>query len=151
MITFNHFNTSLIHKLLHSTTTSPHSFILSLIRSLFLSKIKKNIINQGFDKLTTYCVDLDNRIMIELKCSTQLQEMKHMFFSWYIRLLTVVRITIVKTLIISKITHSLISLPNPPSKTIFEIERNVLQNIWKSKTHTVSTNLWKRWATNVMH
>lgn len=101
--------------------------------------------------MTTYCVDLDNRIMIELKCSTQLQEMKHMFFSWYIRLLTVVRITIVKTLIISKKTHSLISLPNPPSKTIFEIERNVLQNIWKSKTHTVFTNLWKRWATNVMH
>lgn len=60
--------------------------------------------------MTTYCVDLDNRIIIELKCSTKLQEMKHMVFSWSIRLLTVVRITIVKTLIISKITHSLISL-----------------------------------------
>lgn len=67
--------------------------------------------------MTTYCVDLGNRTMNELNCSTKLrklQEMKHMFFSWSIRLITTaVRITIVKTLIISKITHLLISVPNP--------------------------------------
>lgn len=52
--------------------------------------------------------------MNELNCSTKLQEMKHMIFSWSIRLITTaVRITIVKTLIISKITHLLISVPNP--------------------------------------
>lgn len=64
-----------------------------------------------------------------------------MISSWSRRLLTTAgRITVVKTLIIPKITHLLIRLPNPPSKTILEIERNLLQYIWNSKTHKVSKN-----------
>lgn len=89
----------------------------------------------------TYCVDLDNDTMMELNYSNKLQEIKHMISSWSRRLLTTAgRITVVKTLIIPKITHLLISLPNPPSKTILEIERNLFQYIWNSKTHKVSKN-----------
>lgn len=90
---------------------------------------------------TTYCVDSDNDTMIDLNYSNKLQEMKRMIFSWFIRSLTTAgRITVVKTLIIPKITHLLISIPNPQSKTITEIERNLLQYIWNSKTHKVSKN-----------
>lgn len=60
---------------------------------------------------------------------------------WSRRSLTTAgRITVVKTLIIPKITHLLISIHNPPSKIILEIERNLLHYIWNSKTHKVSKN-----------
>lgn len=73
----------------------------------------------------TYCVDLDNDTMIDLHYSNKLPEMKRMISSWSRRSLTTAgRITVVKTLIIPKITHLLISIHNPPSKIILEIERN---------------------------
>lgn len=48
-----------------------------------------------------------------------------MLSSWSKRSLTTVgtcRITVIKTLIIPNITHLLINLPDPPSKTILEIK-----------------------------
>jgi hypothetical protein len=50
------------------------------------------------------------------------------------------RITVIKTLILPKITYLLISLPNPPSDKIKEIEKMFYNYIWKSKIAKVAKN-----------
>lgn len=83
----------------------------------------------------TYCVNLDNTYMYELNFKPKINEMKLSISAWSRRMLsTAGRITVIKNLILPKITHLLISLPNPPRKHIKEIETIFYNYIWNSKT-----------------
>lgn len=87
----------------------------------------------------TYCVNLDNTYMYELNFKPKINEMKLSISAWSRRMLsTAGRITVIKNLILPKITHLLISLPNPPRKHIKEIETIFYNYIWNSKTSRVA-------------
>ena len=61
--------------------------------------------------------------MFELKFTPKIKEIKELICSWSRKILsTAERITVVKSLILPKITHLLISLPNPPKEKLKEIE-----------------------------
>ena len=87
----------------------------------------------------TYRVSLESNSMFELKFTPKIKEIKELICSWSRKILsTAERITVVKSLILPKITHLLISLPNPPKEKIKEIEFFLYQYIWNSKTPRVA-------------
>ena len=69
-------------------------------------------------------------------------EMKKLTKHWLSRKLTVLgRITVVKTLIISKITHLLISLPNPPDTITKQINKLLYNFIWQNKPEKIKREI----------
>lgn len=76
--------------------------------------------------------DLKNLMDINLK--NKMKQMKNIMNSWAKRNLTPLgRITVLKTLVVSKITHILLVLPPAQSKLIEEIEKLFFKFVWKGK------------------
>jgi hypothetical protein len=111
---------------------------------------KPNVFLKDFENLTwsqdpftvlgiAYCVNLDYKDMYDLNFKPKINAIKSLISSWSRRMLsTAGRITVIKTLILPKITHLLISLPNPPREKLKEIEKNFFEFIWNSKTPRVA-------------
>ena len=79
----------------------------------------------------TFTVDLKN--IIERNFEEKIIDLEKLIKSWSRRLLsTAGKITVVKTILLPKLTHLFISLPNPPEKKIKEIESIFFKFIWKS-------------------
>ena len=77
--------------------------------------------------------------IIELNYRHKIEEMKKLVNSWSKRKLTTLgRITVVKSILISKITHLFISLPNPSNNVLNELETLFFNYIWDSKTDRIS-------------
>ena len=65
----------------------------------------------------------------------KIKEIKKLIYVWNARILTPYgKITIVKRLLISKITHILLSLPSPNLRTFEELENLFKKFIWNQKT-----------------
>ena len=65
-----------------------------------------------------------------------------MINNWGKRQLTPLgRITVIKTLFLSKINHLLISLPNPKSQTVRQIEGLFYGFLWSGKPSKISKNI----------
>ena len=75
------------------------------------------------------------------------EEIKKLMQSWSCRNITPMgRITVLKSLILSKIIHILQSLPTPSTCTLNEIDKLNFDFIWKKKRHEVSkTTLCLNW------
>ena len=75
----------------------------------------------------------------EININEKLPQMMHLLQSWTKRNITPLgRITVLKSLILSKITHILISLPAPNNDTFKNIEKMCTEFIWKGGRHEVS-------------
>ena len=71
--------------------------------------------------------------------SVKLDSMKHIFNAWSCRNITPIgRVTILKSLVLSKITHVLLTLPSPDNDTIKILDNLSYNFIWKNKRHEVS-------------
>ena len=92
-----------------------------------------------FDALgITYDV-LDMQNLTEINIEGKIPQMMHLIQSWSRRNITPLgRITVLKSLILSKITHILISLPAPSEDTFKKIEKMCIDFIWKGGRHEVS-------------
>jgi hypothetical protein len=79
----------------------------------------------------TYCIDLENNSMFELKFTPKIEEIKALLYAWSRRMIsTAGRVTVIKSLMLPKITHLLISLPTPPKEKLKEIENIFYQYVW---------------------
>ena len=76
--------------------------------------------------------------IIKLNYEGKMDEVKREISRWNKRNMTPIgRITIIKTLIISKLTHLFINLPDPPIKFLKELEDHIYIFLWGSKTHKI--------------
>ena len=80
--------------------------------------------------------DMDN--ITELNINPKLDSMEKTLKSWGFRDITPMgRITILKSLVLSKITHILQALPTPPQHLITKLENLCITFIWNKKRHEV--------------
>ena len=83
-----------------------------------------------------YVLDLDN--ITELNISTKINSMKRLMQYWSSRNISPIgRITIFKSLVLSKIIPVLQSLPTPSTKHLNEIEKMATKFVWRNKRHQV--------------
>lgn len=77
-----------------------------------------------------------------LNYDNKLLEINKLIKSWNRRNLTVLgRITILKSLILSKLTFLLLCLPNPSSKFVDDLNSTLFQFIWQSKVDRIKRNV----------
>ena len=75
----------------------------------------------------------------ELNYQKKLNELKNLIGQWSRRLLSPLgKITVIKTLMLPKLTHLFISLPNPDPNIIDEIEKLFFSFLWKQKPDKIS-------------
>ena len=80
--------------------------------------------------------------IIESNFDSKIKQIKNLIKIWSFRKLTVLgRITILKTLIISKITYLLISLPNPPKQTIEDLTKIKTKIICENKPEKIKRDI----------
>ena len=80
--------------------------------------------------------------IVEQNYDSKILEMQNLMRLWSCRKLTVLgRITVLKTLIMPKLTHLLIALPNPNQKMIKQINTLFFNFIWENKTEKFKHNL----------
>ena len=77
--------------------------------------------------------DLDN--ITQLNLDPKITEIDNLIKIWQIRNLTTIgKITVIKSLFISKFIHILLSLPSPTDSTFEKIESIFQKFLWKGKT-----------------
>ena len=87
-----------------------------------------------------FSVNLEN--IVELNYETKLLDMKKTIKLWSIRKLTAMgRITVLKTIIIPKLTYLFISLPNPSNKLLNCINDTLFKFIWQNKPDKLKQDL----------
>ena len=87
-----------------------------------------------------FSVNLEN--IVELNYETKLLDIKKSIKLWSIRKLTALgRITVLKTIIIPKLTYLLISLPNPSNKLLKSINDTSFKFIWQNKLDKLKRDL----------
>ena len=80
--------------------------------------------------------------MIELSYKEKLSQIEKELKQWSKRILTPLgRITILKTLIISKLNHLFISLPNPSDEIINTLQKQLFSFIWQSSTDRIKREI----------
>ena len=80
--------------------------------------------------------------MIELNYKEKLSQIEKELKQWSKRILTPLgRITILKTLIISKLNHLFISLPNPSDEIINTLQKQLFSFIWQSSTDRIKREI----------
>ena len=92
----------------------------------------------------------------ELNYNKQIPKIKSLIQQWKRRILTPIgRTTVVKTIIIPKVNHLFISLPNPRKEVISLLCRDIFEFIWKSKCDKVKRHIvtifFERWIKNVRY
>lgn len=87
-----------------------------------------------------FSVDLDK--MTSLNYNKQLPKVFSLIQQWKRRILTPIgRITVVKSLIIPKLNHLFISLPNPMQDVILSLSKSLFELIWNSKCNKVKREI----------
>ena len=72
----------------------------------------------------------------------KLEEVKREISRWNKRNMTPLgKITIIKTLIISKFTHLFINLPDPPLRFLKELDEVIFRYLWGGNTHKVKKSI----------
>ena len=96
--------------------------------------------NSKFDLLgITFSVNLKE--MLELNYTTKLEDIRKIINKWSMRKLSPIgRLTIIKTLIIPKLNHLILTLPNPKPEYIKMFETEMYHFLWNSKTHRIKKN-----------
>ena len=74
----------------------------------------------------------------EINYNEKVKEIRKEIKEWSKRILTPLgRLTIIKTLLIAKLNHLFIALPNPGNETILNLDRMFFQFIWQSPTDRI--------------
>jgi hypothetical protein len=61
---------------------------------------------------------------------------------WKSRSLTPIgRLTVIKTLLIPKLNHLILTIPNPEDETIHAFERDLYNFLWSGKVHKINRNV----------
>ena len=96
--------------------------------------------NTNFDLLgIKFSVDLNN--MIDLNYSPKLNEIKKILNQWKRRKLTPIgKVTVIKTLIVPKLNHLILTLPNPSLEIIKLFEKEIYFFLWGNKVHKIKKN-----------
>ena len=77
--------------------------------------------------------------IVKLNYEDKLQEIKRALYKWKRRKLTPLgKIAIIKTMIISKITHLMLNIPDPNESFIKEVEKVIFKYLWDDKPPKVS-------------
>ena len=84
---------------------------------------------------------LDMSNITKLNIEEKIPQIKQLIQNWSSRKITPIgRVTVCKSLIISKITHILISLPTPTVEMLNFLENLLINFVWKNKRHEDSKN-----------
>ena len=76
--------------------------------------------------------------IIDINYNTKIIEIEKEMKQWAKRILTPLgRLTVLKTLLVSKLNHLIISLPNPSAVTISKLNKAFFEFIWKSSTDRI--------------
>ena len=76
--------------------------------------------------------------MVDINYTTKLKEIEKEIKHWTRRILTPLgRLTVLKTLLISKLNDLIISLPNPSADKISQLNKTFFEFIWKSPTDKI--------------
>jgi hypothetical protein len=87
----------------------------------------------------TLCTDLN--AIVNINYTSTMQAITKQIHHWSKRFLTVLgRIVVVKTLLLPKLNHLVLSLPSPEGNLISEINSNFHHFIWGGKTDRISRN-----------
>ena len=79
-------------------------------------------------------INIDN-----INYKDKIANLKKETVSWSKRNLTPIgKITVIKTLLLSKITHLFISLPNPNKELMDELEKTLFRFIWNGKVDRIA-------------
>ena len=85
-------------------------------------------------KFNAALINIDN-----INFNDKIANLKKEIVSWSKRNLTPLgKITVIKTLLLSKITHLFISLPNPNKELIDELEKTLFRFIWNGKVDRIA-------------
>ena len=80
--------------------------------------------------------------MVEMNYKTKLKGIKKVMMQWNSRNLTPLgRLTVIKTLLIPKLNHLILTIPNPNEETICAFEKDLYNFLWNNKTHKVKKNI----------
>ena len=80
--------------------------------------------------------------MVDLNYAEKLVEIKKLFLNWSKRILTPLgKITVIKSLALSKINHLILSLPNPSKQIIDELQKMFYQYLWDKKPDKIKRNV----------
>ena len=80
--------------------------------------------------------------MLELNFKSKIMQINRELKQWSKRMLTPFgRITVIKTLLISKLNHLFIALPNPSEETINKLHVNFFHFIWKSNVDRINRDI----------
>lgn len=86
-----------------------------------------------------FSVTLDE--MSSLNYEPKLSEIKSISNQWKLRKLTPIgKISVIKTLILPKLNHVVLTLPNPDSYFTKTLNKEIYQFLWGSKIHKVKKN-----------
>ena len=87
-----------------------------------------------------FSLNLDE--MLDLNYNTRLIDIKNTLCQWRRRMLTPIgRLTVIKTLIIPKMNHLILTLPNPDIDFLKNFETEIYQYLWDGKIHKVKKNI----------
>ncbi|MCG7878665.1 MAG: reverse transcriptase domain-containing protein [Candidatus Thiodiazotropha endolucinida] len=103
----------------------------------FNHRLKLDWTQNDFDILgIKFSCNLDT--ILQTNYSVKIKEIKKEINQWSKRILTPLgRITVLKTLLIAKLNHLFIALPNPSDETILKLNRMFFQFIWQSPTDRI--------------
>ena len=111
--------------------------IMKFSGEIFNHRLKLDWTQIDFDILgIKFSCNLDT--IPEINYSEKIKEIKKEINQWSKRILTPLgRITILKTLLIAKLNHLFIALPNPSNETIINLNRMFFRFIWQSPTDRI--------------
>ena len=93
-------------------------------------------------KLLGVNFDVNLSQMLNKNFEEKLNEIKNLIKHWQSRKLTVLgKITVVKTLLVPKITHLFMSLPNPTGKYLEELNTLLYKFVWDNKPEKVKRDI----------
>ena len=82
--------------------------------------------------------------MIDLNYNSKIADINKMLQQWEYRKLTPIgRLTIIKFLIIPKLNHLILSLPNPNQEYLITFENKLYHFLWESKIHKIKGKIHK--------
>lgn len=77
---------------------------------------------------------VDLHIIVDMNYNLQIPKIIALVEQWKRRILTPIRrTTVIKSLLIPKLNHLFISLPNPKKETISYLNKTIFEFWWKSK------------------
>ena len=80
--------------------------------------------------------------IVDINYNTKFEEIEKEMKSWAKRILTPLgRLTVLKTLLVSKLNHLIIALPNPSRETISKLNKLFFEFIWKSSTDKIKRDV----------